>query len=304
MEETLCLSCGSQKSKIVFDGIDYLHGFPGKFRIVKCIGCGFMYTNPRPNKIEILNYYPTNYSPHLDSSNRSKLSTVNKKKWYYNGSKDVPNCPSGKLLDIGCSSGSFLFKMKHLGWDVSGIEPSLDAAKVANQSNLNVIHGSFEDYSFDESKKNTYDLITAWMVLEHLHDPKLSIEKVSELLKKDGYFVFSVPEVSSWEFNFFKDKWYATQLPTHLSFFTKNSIKKILIEKNFKVEKIFFHSNLKNLLKTLIMILKEREYTRLSNFLLNISDRRDSVFMKILGIIYGFFSQSGRITVWAKKNHD
>lgn len=301
MEETLCLLCNSGKSRKVFEGIDYLHGFSGKFKIVKCSSCGFIYTNPRPNKKDILNYYPNNYKPHLDSSRRVVTVKNLKKKWYYNGSKDIPNLIPGKILDIGCSSGSFLFDMKNLGWDVSGIEPSLDSTIIANKSELNVINASFEDHIIEKSLYDYYDLITAWMVIEHLHNPKQSFEKIYKLLKKDAYFVFSIPEVSSWEFNFFKDKWYATQLPTHLSFFTKKTIKKTLEENNFIVEKIYFHSNLKNLFNTLIMISDEKKYYNISKILKKLSFKRNSIFMKILGIFYGFLSQSGRITVWAKK---
>jgi 2-polyprenyl-3-methyl-5-hydroxy-6-metoxy-1,4-benzoquinol methylase len=98
--------------------------------------------------------------------------------------------PEGKLLEIGCGDGHLLKELQTF-YSVCGFDISPSAIEKAKQltgnKNLKVMNL--------EKKRITgkYDIILAFDVLEHLKEPEKSIIKIKNSLKKDGVFIFSVP---------------------------------------------------------------------------------------------------------------
>lgn len=75
----------------------------------------------------------------------------------------------GRLLDVGCGSGEFLAQMRELGWDVFGVEPDPQAARVAReQFGLTVWPGALAEASFPDG---FFDAVTLNHVIEHVADP-------------------------------------------------------------------------------------------------------------------------------------
>src|SRR5437879_9715184 len=95
-------------------------------------------------------------------------------------------CRAGAVMDVGCSSGAFLFQLRQqfpgcydiLGTDVSG--PALDYAE---SRGIPVARGNFLEHDFGGRE---FDAITFWAVLEHLVDPAGFLRKASSLLKPSG----------------------------------------------------------------------------------------------------------------------
>jgi 2-polyprenyl-3-methyl-5-hydroxy-6-metoxy-1,4-benzoquinol methylase len=106
-------------------------------------------------------------------------------------------CASGAVLDVGCSTGAFLFQLQNqfggdyqvLGADASG--PALDHAE---QKGIPVIRGDFLKHDFGPQR---FDAITMWAVLEHLVDPGAFLAKARSLLKPKGLCVVLVPNLHS-----------------------------------------------------------------------------------------------------------
>ena len=61
MEMINCPICNNDKFTFLFKSKDYLNNIEGEFDIVRCDNCSLVLTNPRPDKIEIIKYYPENY---------------------------------------------------------------------------------------------------------------------------------------------------------------------------------------------------------------------------------------------------
>src|SRR5690606_32651695 len=142
------------------------------------------------------------------------------------------------LLELGCASGSFLHKMAVAGWDVEGIEPSAHAASQARKAGYKV-RNVFLEAAGDPSLP--YDVIVGWMVLEHLHEPLDALRKLRRWSRDDGWLVLSVPDAGGIERKFFKDRWYALQLPTHLHHFSQRTLTDLLAAGGWKVERIVWH---------------------------------------------------------------
>ena len=100
-----------------------------------------------------------------------------------------------RLLDIGCSGGSFGRSVKEkYGTEVWGIEPFDEAAKEAGNYLDKVIHGLF-DYNSLELKGQKFDCIVLNDVLEHLISPEKVLKECRSLLGENGIVVASIPNI-------------------------------------------------------------------------------------------------------------
>ena len=102
---------------------------------------------------------------------------------------------TGTLLDVGCSSGSFLEYSKRLGFDGWGVDFDPKAIEVARNKGLkNVYTMSLDDFSnFMKTKRLQFNVVTFFDVLEHQDEPKEFIKTVRGLLLRGGYIAGSVP---------------------------------------------------------------------------------------------------------------
>ncbi|TFE66576.1 hypothetical protein A7Q10_02030 [Methylacidiphilum caldifontis] len=96
----------------------------------------------------------------------------------------------GKVLDVGCGNGSFLFFMKQLGWVVQGIEQDSEAAQNSRQLGISITEAFVEECSLE---KDFYEAITLSHVIEHLADPKAILLKLYSSLKPGGTLVSISP---------------------------------------------------------------------------------------------------------------
>jgi 2-polyprenyl-3-methyl-5-hydroxy-6-metoxy-1,4-benzoquinol methylase len=116
--------------------------------------------------------------------------------------RNLTYCPfpfpeeKGRVLDVGCGTGAFLEIMGARGWETHGVELSERSAVLAKKKAgvHQVTQGLFEDFP---EGGDPFDLVTMWMVLEHLPDPRMALIKASNLLRPGGLLVFSVPNGQS-----------------------------------------------------------------------------------------------------------
>jgi SAM-dependent methyltransferase len=129
--------------------------------------------------------------------------------------------PEGLLLDVGCATGLFLDAAQRYGqWEVRGIEPSLSAAEFGRQQlGLDIVQGTFADVDLEDT---TFDVITMWDVLEHLHHPVTALQKASRLLRPGGLLVVRVPHLESIDARVFGRYWAGLDAPRHLHVFPRN----------------------------------------------------------------------------------
>jgi 2-polyprenyl-3-methyl-5-hydroxy-6-metoxy-1,4-benzoquinol methylase len=312
LEDIPCpLGCNAG-DKIVLIGRDRIHNLPGEYPVVKCLDCGLLRTNPRPTMKTIHYYYPDDYGPYLgtmvhpESGRTTPLPEWKKMvlplfQW---NTERLPYLPPGRLLEIGCASGGFLHRMARQGWLVEGVEPSRKASEATRALGYDVFTGPIEA---TPERESTFDLIVGWMVLEHLHDPIRSLQKLSRLVKPGGFLVISVPNAGSMEFRVFKEKWYALQLPAHLFHFTPRTISMVLDKGGWRVQRIFHQRVMSNLIASIGYVLKDHGYSnRITSPLINYPDMagRKLYLMYPFAYFMSLFGQTGRMTVWARRKLD
>lgn len=296
--------------EIVLTGRDRLNGLPGEFTVIRCKTCGLMRTNPRPTPETIGLYYPDTYGPYqftkvTEDRKLNKPRPVWKRlvtQIFEFNTERIPAINPGKMLEIGCASGSFMHCMAKTGWDVEGIEFSPQAAEAARSLGHPVYTGSVETAP---EPKQPYDLVVGWMVLEHLHDPILSLKKLHRWTKPGGWLVVSVPDAGALEFRIFKHNWYGLHLPNHLYHYTPITLDKVLKCSRWSMQKVYHQRVLNNLVASIGCVMQDMSYDKkVSKTLINFpqwAKRRHHCLFYPLAYFMGLVRQTGRITVWAQK---
>lgn len=241
MEIIACNYCKSTKSDHLYTLSDLLierADIQGDF--VKCQTCGLIFQNPRPTLQEIGQYYPPEYESYADHSFDQNIPWLLKKAYAYGIKKRTRvvtrKKKTGRILDVGCATGSFLLGMKELpGWDVFGVEINPHAANIARENQLDVFTGTLEDAQFPNAG---FDAVTLWDVLEHLHDPNSSISEIHRILKPDGILVIRVPNIASRDAKWFGSTWAGWDSPRHLFVFSPDTLSKMLEDNGFQVAKM------------------------------------------------------------------
>ena len=219
-----CPVCGGQNAEA------YLR--KGELRLVRCRLCSMVYANPAPADFASGQYYDqagTDYylSPAKLESDYAAVRFERELRLFRK------HCRSGAVLDVGCSSGAFLFQLNQrfpgcyqvLGTDVSG--PPLDYAEGRGVA---VVRGNFLE---QELGQKPFDAVTFWAVLEHLVEPRLFLEKAWSVLKPQGLGFVLVPNMKSLATRTLGAR-YRYLYPQHLNYFTKATLAK-LVESRFSV---------------------------------------------------------------------
>ncbi|MBW2707726.1 MAG: class I SAM-dependent methyltransferase [Deltaproteobacteria bacterium] len=298
---------------MVLTGCDRINHLPGTYHVVRCMDCGLMRTTPRPTPETMGYYYPDHYGPYRgtrvnpDKKGNGRLSFL--RKWVkgifpFNTTR-LPKLQPSRVLEIGCASGAFLNKMSQKGWQVEGLEFSKTASHAARSLGFSVYTGSLETAPDPQC---LFDVVVGWMVLEHLHDPVLALQKLHRWVEPNGWLVLSVPNAGSMEFKIFRDCWYALHLPNHLYHYSPDSLRKICAAGGWEIVRIFHHRTLTNLFASTGYWLQDHGMLpRLSKKLVALpesSTGRLNYILYALAFLMSIFGQTGRMTVWARKRDD
>lgn len=217
METVACNLCGSTQTRLVYKMPDALFFKDEWFDVVECRCCGLGFVNPRPPVDEIFRYYPAS---HYEGFSRDYED--HQRRYAIEGAlvEKFSGKSSGTLLDVGCANGDFPRYMKTRGWQVEGVEASPNSKRIAD---FTVYEQVFTDIPVHEPR---YDVVTAWAVLKHVHDPKAYFQKAAQVLKPGGVFVFLVTNFQSLSSRclFHED------IPRHLYFFNEKTVRRYLKE--------------------------------------------------------------------------
>lgn len=222
-----CNLCGSDHYRAAYEMPDRKFFRDDFFTIVECEQCGLGFVNPRPTLSEIQKYYPAKYyqNPPTKSHDRYLDRRFSAEADFL---KPLENGSGRKrLLDVGCGNGEFPRFMIAQGWEVEGVEIAETSQRIVD---FPVYTQEFDKIPVHEP---CYDAVTAWAVMEHVHDPMAYFRKAGEVVKKGGLFVFLVQNFESVASRHL----FCEDVPRHLYFFTRGTVKKYLEKTGFALEK-------------------------------------------------------------------
>jgi SAM-dependent methyltransferase len=233
MEWVACNLCGSTRQTPLYQMPDKHFPSEERFTIVECDECGLGFVNPRPTPPEMAKYYPPEYYQlGFEQNVAHHLKRYRAEAGYL---KEIEKRGGSRvLLDVGCANGDFPRFMKARGWEVEGVEISSASRPITD---FPVYAQPFPEIPVQERR---YDAVTAWAVIEHVHDPMAHFRKAAQVLKKGGRLVFLVTNFQSLA----SRRLFAEDAPRHLYFFTLSTVRQYLRETGFELERASFRSNI------------------------------------------------------------
>lgn len=207
------------------------------FSIVACKKCGLQMINPQPTPEVLSSYYDERY---YGKGTKKFIPIIT---WLRRLSvkKKVRKISSfyahrtGKVIDIGCADGAFLFNIMKRKWDVYGSEHSESFATSPYLHDIKVHIGDIDTLGADNC---SFDVVTLWHVFEHLADPNRYLREINRIIKPNGLLVLTLPNIDSWQAKLFKAKWFHLDPPRHLFHFSPATLRVLLKKNNFTVERI------------------------------------------------------------------
>lgn len=167
-------------------------GYGRHHTIVQCRQCGLVYANPRLDRHDILDTYEAVEDPLYVEEREGRVLTF---EHHLQPLERLTGSPAGRpLLDVGCYTGVFVEIAARHGWDAWGVEPSLWAVERARARGLRVLPGTLEAADLPEAM---FDVVTMWDVIEHLPDPRRTLQRVHRLLRPGGLVAVHTIDIES-----------------------------------------------------------------------------------------------------------
>ena len=218
-----CNFCGCCEARLIHR--------EGQYTMWKCLSCGFIYLNPRPDFASLRSYYQS-YLPEDElgiEQWRQMMSPV----FSWAAHFIEKNHPTGRLLDVGTGYGHFLLKMERRGWEALGLDISVAGVEYGRKRlGLNILAQTLTESQLPD---NHFDVITAFYLIEHLDDPMAFLRECHRVLKPGGLILIRYPHTTPIK-DFLRLLGIPNSLydaPYHLSDFSPKTIKKFLDKAGF-----------------------------------------------------------------------
>lgn len=242
-----CKICGNDKTKFLgvrgnkeYLGAEDINESADHIvtNVVKCLKCGFIFTNPLIICKTGAYQDPNDYAASRNDGQEALFTfTLDMIEQY---------AKRGKILDIGCGKGEFLSLAKERGWEIFGLEPSKGFAEfISKNYGLNITSKPLEEAGYQDS---FFDVVVLNMVLEHIDEPRKMLGLIGRILKKNGILFIEVPNMESLMLKtaalYFKLKgknWSPFLSPLHPPFhsygYNVSSLGYLLTKERFRIKK-------------------------------------------------------------------
>jgi SAM-dependent methyltransferase len=211
------------------------------FSVWQCANCSLRFTQNIPAPGEIGRYYKSEeYISHSETSRgivnwlylRVRKFTLSSKRRFI---EDETGITKGNLLDIGAGAGAFVHHMKDNGWMAEGTEPDPLAIERAYNHYGIRLKPSPELFSY---RQPSFDAVTMWHVLEHVHDLHEYISHIKSICAPGGKIFIAVPNYTSFDADHYAAAWAAYDVPRHLYHFSPASMLELMKRHGCMIEKM------------------------------------------------------------------
>ncbi len=234
-----CVGCGHSEYNVVNVSNQSIaesnKGIINPIRIwVKCKKCNLVYGNPSASENSLNKYYSIIAKEKFGGI----YGNIKEKESFLFEMSDVRLNNISRLtdkktlLDIGTGIGFFVKSALNRGFDANGLELTPEDCEYAKRHyGLDLMQRNF--YSFTETEQ--YDIVTMFEVIEHMRTPLKDLKRINKLVKMGGIFVIATPILDSEYAKLAKEENVFWNVVAHLSYFTKDVLRKYLKSAGFEV---------------------------------------------------------------------
>jgi len=267
-----CIVCESNEAEVAYKPPDILTRTTAKYKVMRCLRCGMMFTNPQPSDEDLALCYEADsyyaYKVPAPSFLRQQLNALldltrkvileDTYKWQgvkYRGAERfistfvkpaawllrdkvfyyaLPWVDGGRILDVGCSTGETFLKR------IRDISDKWYLKGV--EMNPVVAQRGRDEFGLDiltglfeqvDLPESSFDIITMHGFLEHVRNPVGMLRKARRLLKSNGLLVLMMHSVESPFLEIFGPDWVNWEIPRHLYHFSERTLRTLLERNGF-----------------------------------------------------------------------
>jgi SAM-dependent methyltransferase len=262
-----CFLCGSA-GRLLYTGLHDMQGAgaDGTWNLKICpkSACGLVWVDPAPFSEDLHLAYRNYYTAREGRNAGPRPHWLQRKtcKWFLRQARrlgmgrerewldtfGLKGQTPGRLLEVGCGSGSRLAALRQMGWSAEGQDVDPAAVAHARETHGLEVHlGPLEELSLPEG---SFDVVALSHVLEHALDPVSLLEACRRVLKLGGRLVLVTPNVRSLLHRYFKRNCFLLDPPRHIHLFNRRSLTQVVERAGFEVHwvqawaahaEIFFH---------------------------------------------------------------
>lgn len=178
-----CILCGENNTRIFFRE-------QGPAAVVKCRNDGLLYLNPRPRVQRVR----TVHKRYVREDNLEIFRGFRREVLQREANVIKMLKSGGRLLDVGCATGTFFENFRNREWDLYGVETSpLGVGLSSTQYQANVVCGTIQEACYPS---NFFDVVTVLDALYYSPDPKSDLAEIRRVLKDDGILAIEIPGLS------------------------------------------------------------------------------------------------------------
>lgn len=209
------------------------------YEIFRCRGCGLLFRGELPTADELRaiyshgyflrdeDGYADGYADYLSDETEHRL-TARRRVDQLNRAAG-----GGRLLDVGSAAGFFMAEARERGWEVSGVDISLEMSSWGRkQLGLDVDTGLFQSTDYPAG---LFDAVTMWDYIEHSIDPARDFAKAADVLRPGGILMLSTGDAASLVARLSGRRWHLLTPRHHNFFFTVDTLKRYLEGHGFEI---------------------------------------------------------------------
>lgn len=186
---------------------------------------------------------PKNYQKSYDSQEKKHIKLMNDLNIYaITKTKSKWDKNPGTMLEVGVGEGFMLARAKSKGWKICGIDYSKFGINKFNKKLSSYVEegNPIEILEKYNSERKKFDVIIILNVLEHVIEPKKILSKLTNLLKKNGVIMITIPndfsllQKRALELGHIKNQFWIAA-PQHLHYFNTKNIISFMKQMKFKI---------------------------------------------------------------------
>ena len=229
-----CEVCSSLDSTLMFEKLDH--------RFVRCGQCGVERISPQPSNEVLAKIYGEHYYDAWGlRENEQVVADLKKRTFRYVFSKiGKATYPGQTLLDCGAATGFLLEIAEELGYKPYAVEYSeFGANAIAKKFGEDSVHcGELQSAEFADVQKGGFSVITMCDYIEHVRDPKQTLQLAREWMSTGGTLAITTPDAGAPSRKLLGDGWTHYKIE-HLFYFNKKNLEQLLLEVGFRSVKFY-----------------------------------------------------------------
>ena len=222
--------------------------------LVQCTRCGFVTTDLDITDAEVERIYSRDYfhgSEYFDYIAEADSLKLNFRRRIEVLKELVSDLASAELFEIGCAYGFFLQEIGSLVRVASGIDISTDAVHYAvTELGVDARVGDYLEFELGRA----VDIIAMWDTIEHLRRPDLFVAKASRELVPGGFLAITTGDIGSFNARLRGASWRMIHPPTHLHYFSVQTLRQMLERQGFDVIHVSHPGNSRRLRSALYIL--------------------------------------------------